>query len=884
MKFKLLFTFFLFTALPLPAGFADDSPSPTAMECAQNFLEVFPDCISDREPPQTPSQLLQGDLKVCGCIDSSPLLRAAQESSPSASKNLNVRRSQEALQFESSYYTQLALNSSFIASTEEELNKLILVNTASGLKNKMADIRRALDPNQQELGTIDSRVLEINKIPTAAERQCVTFNEYNALRILPQSSNFYRQLQETNFNREEWDIQILARRYDSETNPEVKSSITERINFLQRNPQVRYVFTAQASGSITSEQVLERQRGVYDSLRLLLPPTGSNCLTDNRCGDEAIRSARFAAFNQQLNNLFKTDPVLDDMTNGAQTRDLETQIRELINSPAGTGPDNIEEYFYYLQNNSGDLVRRCSDSNADISCYSEFKDHCKRLRTIDRRIKENASLNGEDILRRIQQQDRSETNLNLAENLDFQQFNDQMCLQVFKNTDGEELSFFGFQDKYCTETSSLPECGDRRALLRRYLREYTIGEGDAILSSRTTLSDLIEDQNFVDISSGALEAANQLNETPAQLRERFGGLYPRIGNSGELLPPLPRSAGSSNSGASSESSAQSSSPPSNFVSQPSAPTSISPAFTSDGSSSSGTTVRGSFPARSPASASTLNPAIPSGAGANIPFRNASSPGLPIGSSSRFDSQPEASPAPTLPEARALAPSAQNLPQNQAPTLAPASGGVQAQIPLAQSSPKANSRSQAQSLPSVRPRDQFNKIDFGNRALMDRYDSSEDMQFKPIVDFKTYVLRGEDIRRYENNPQLLAKNSEVARLVRDSPNEIVELTVAGPSGREITVFAKLEGNNIAVYESLFGATRKYGRSIASESSDFRVHVKQKTYNTFKNNPMGILMDSQVYERILYSNENEFQIFLTTDTDSPLTFNVRKSDGDIVVTRK
>ncbi len=883
MKLSLTLTYSFLIIFSLQVGYAETSPDPSALSCSETFLSIFPDCISGRVPPTSPAQLLQKDLRVCDCIGSNPLLQAAQTSLSPNQEILRKNRSLEALELENDFMTSLAINGAQFAKTQEESDRMMIANTGSGGKHITLELRKEVDPSTKELGSIDSNVTKLNDIPEASSaQQCVTFNEYNAIRIIPQSSNFYRQLEATEFNRSEWDMRELTRRYDSVSDPEEKNSISEKINFLQRNPQIRYIFMAQASGSITPDQVLQRQQLAYSALRLLAPPASSNCLSSNACRDEAIRDGRHAAFSTQLASLFRADNTLDDMTNSAQLLDLEEQIRSLMNSPLGAGPDNIDEYFYSLQRTNGDLVTRCSGPSADISCYTDFQEHCSRLRRIEQRIKKNEKLNGADFLSSIQQQDRSELNLDLSENLTFREFNDQICLQVFKNAAGEELSFFGYQEKYCASTTPLPECSDRRALVRRYLLEYTDGDGEEILSNRASLAGLIQDQNFVDISSGALEAANRLNETPSQLRERFGGLYPRVGAAGNLLPPLSRSGSAGSSPASSERS----SPAAGTITQPTVPSS-SLSQSSDPFANSGPERTGARPSRTSSSSNSeagdtsglrdlrsldQSGNIYSPAGRTNPIlrpletdsQNSDSGRSPASESSVQESRAEA----------ALPRRSNTAPAFSSPTVQ-SSGAPRVQAPPSTSGGAVPSR------PPVRTREEFSQLDFGNRALLEMYKSSEDMQFLPIVDFRNLNLRGEDIRRYGENVQLLAKNADVVRMVSESEQEIVELTVTGKNGQELTVFAKKEGNKIVIYESLFGATKHQGRSIASVTPDFRVHVKPTTYKFIRKDPNGILLESSIYERILYSEVNDFKIFITSDDNSPLTLRIRKSGENIFI---
>jgi len=186
MKLSLTLTYSFLIIFSLQVGYAETSPDPSALSCSETFLSIFPDCISGRVPPTSPAQLLQKDLRVCDCIGSNPLLQAAQTSLSPNQEILRKNRSLEALELENDFMTSLAINGAQFAKTQEESDRMMIANTGSGGKHITLELRKEVDPSTKELGSIDSNVTKLNDIPEASSaQQCVTFNEYNAIRIIP---------------------------------------------------------------------------------------------------------------------------------------------------------------------------------------------------------------------------------------------------------------------------------------------------------------------------------------------------------------------------------------------------------------------------------------------------------------------------------------------------------------------------------------------------------------------------------------------------------------------------------------------------------------------------------------------------------------------------
>lgn len=894
MTEKLTSTLFsLLLLLTISVAHAQESPDPSALNCEQEFSILFPSCITDRVVPTSPAEFLQSDLKVCDCLEQSPLLKAAMAESPKPSpEDENLALASYAKNIVVSQMTANVQDAVQYAANVEEANTAAVVRHGAGIKASInANIQTKAGPQAQlENIAIDRKITTTNIIPEGNESwQCVSYSEYNVVRILPQNSSFYENLRSDNFSPGDWNVDALIARYNSSNRQEERTLIADKILFLQRNPQIRHLFSATSTQEISETQVLERQRSVYETLRILVPPTGSACIALNRCGEEAISSGRHNEFRRRYGELTRVgrDPILDDLINSSQTKEFERIINEtLASTPDELTPNTIVGYFYDLQNRDGDLVRRCQQGDVNINCYKRMSKHCRKLREFKDQLLSSAASNGNDLIRGIRAQDMAETNLNLADNISFEQFNDQICLQQFSNG-SETLSFFGFQERYCTETSSLPECGNRRALLRRYLTEYNVGEGADVLSNRTMIANLLENTNFVAATTAAVEAANRLDETPAQLRERFGGSYPRVGADGTLLPPLPRSGAQDLASDSSRSSGSTASP-SSFVSPvtPSSSTGSNP-FPETGS----TINSGTASARSSdRSVTPLVPAAPSFSpvagernlgGSSIRLPNPLSSMLDEVSLDRPDpvrADPPANEVLRRPESEGSVTSATFA--APAPAASASSGGSVAQA-LPSGASSALPGGQVSLARDSRAQSQVNQFKYTEL-------SGEDRQIRPFVGIEQFTITPQEMSRYKENVQLLAKNANVLKLVRETNEEIVELTLLTETGEEFKVYAKSVGDKVEFFESQFGATRspaqKAGRSIASVSSNFRVHVKPQTYDIIATTPRGIIMDSKIYERVLNASEDEFRIMVTSDTKPVMYLKIVRDNENVTVTKE
>lgn len=872
---------------------AEVSPEPSAVSCEQEFSNLFPECISKRVVAREPAEFLQSDLRVCNCLETSPLLKAAMAEIPDPTPVEQNQALARLANKEANYQvTANVLDPVQYARSEDEANTVALVRSSGGARSTTADhIREKAGTLAETVNvSIDRKVASINDIPPENEsRQCVSWSEYNVVRILPQNSAFYASLNAETFNPQEWNIDSLASRYNASSSQEEKTLIADKISFLQRNHQIRYIFSASATPAISAAEILRRQQSIYETLRILIPPAGSACIAQNRCGEDAIISGRHNEFRRSYAEITMPgrDNVLDDLINDSQARELERIVSSTLNSdPDSLEARTINEYFNRLQSEDGDLITRCQEGDVNLDCYKKMKKHCRRLKRLRDRLTERADLSGNELVREIRAQDMAETNLNLVDNISFEQFNDQICLQQFSNG-SESLSFFGFQERYCTETASLPECGDRRALLSRYLSEYNSGEGTDVLSNRTMIANLLKNTNFVAATTAAIDTANRLDETPAQLRERFGGSYPRVGADGTLLPPLPRS-GAQDLASDSSRSTGSTASPSSFVS----PVTPSSSTGSNSFPETGSTINsGTASARSTdRSVTPLVPAAPSFSpvagernlgGSSIRLPNPLSSMLDEVSLDRPDPVRADSPANEVlrrPESEGSVTSATFA--APAPAASASSGGSVAQA-LPSGASSALPGGQVSLARDSRAQSQVNQFKYTEL-------SGEDRQIRPFVGIEQFTITPQEMSRYKENVQLLAKNANVLKLVRETNEEIVELTLLTETGEEFKVYAKSVGDKVEFFESQFGATRspaqKPGRGIASVSSNFRVHVKPQTYDIIATTPRGIIMDSKIYERVLNASEDEFRIMVTSDTKPVMYLKIVRDNENVTVTKE
>lgn len=881
MKLKVFLSYFLVSVFSLSVGQAETSPEPSATNCT-DLSQLIPTCLENRTTPQTPLEMLETDLAVCKCIQSSPLINAVSSES-SKSEEEEIRKTLARIKATGdAHRTGLYSDSLTYAKKSRDTEVMALTLTGSGDRHLEADVIKKLSPNSStpELSSIDSKITDSNIIREEEDDwQCVTYSEYNALRTLPQSSSFYEDLQNAQFNPEKWNIETLAQRYDTTTGADAKAEIAERILFLQRNPHIKNIFKASPFGDVTASQIQAKQQSVYESIRTLLPAQGSSCLNNNSCDVEALRNGNYENFRTRFNELLVEDPLIHDISNQVSREEREAQINEIMADSQGSNTD-LGRYFYYLQNTNENLSRRCSERESNAECFQSFQSHCSSITQISALLKQGYNPKGADVVNRAREQNMSETSLDLRANVTFDRFNDQICHQVFANSAGEALNFFGFRDRFCSGESPIPECSSRTALLSKYLREYTEGEGEEVIRNRSLVSELVNSSTFISANRQTVATANLLDETPSQLRERFGGSYPRIGSDGQLLPPLPSSGGREISRGS-ESSATPARASSSGVVLPPSVSNTSAAFTSSSPSSS---PYSGARARTSATSANQSQAFRPETSSTPSFEPTSfsptrRPASVVSDSSPSDI-PDAAPAENRPEINQPSDPLTTPQVSSRGTLAaPASSGPSASAESSDSSTKApqpggttvSGNSQSAN-PSVVRR---------NSALLDIYEGSGDMQILPLLEMKSYTLPAEAYSRVLNDPQLLSKIPKVSDAVKNAKGKIVEVTLLSESGQEFKVFGRAESSGIFFYESLYGATKKAGASPLEGASNFRLQVKRETYDIFRSSPGGILMNSEIYGRILETDSSNFKILLTSEQKDPITLYITKEDGNISV---
>jgi hypothetical protein len=601
------FMTFLLLSSSLPV-LADDPVNlvndigPTA-DCKNPADQVIPTCIFSRPAPTTPLELITGDLTVCNCLEKNNTLFSPFQSTPTVQKKAQSER-ERLIEIE----RKKAANSGLVQSThyaknEKSLETSLIVYGGGETRKPKKDPTQDEEVPDVRPPEISTNLTSINQISDKnKDWQCVTYQEYSVQRELPSDNTFFQVLRNAEFTPADWNMNDLRSKFDQATGIE-KEKISIKLTFLSRNPIFQSVMKAQPTAKNTAAKILAKQNELFGILRTLNPAEGSTCFTiPNGCFQEVHNSGAYSNYTSKVGQYLLDKEVISIASEQAandymaELEKISTQGDLVLNSV----PTDPEGYFNYLQSANRDIATSCAGETAQASCYTQFNQHCTYLRAIDARVKQGIKLTSQDLMSGLREETSLHLNLDPELNPNFKSFNDKICIQPFRNANGESLNFFQYQTQKCFTGSSLPECSDRKALLKRFLTEHNVDENIADVNLRTGFSSLLGDAKYMDVSLAQVAAANNITESPDELLARFGGEFPSISPEGNLVPPapsvtpsiVPGIAGSSAQGSPSSDSEESSSPLSSSTSS-STSNFASASMGSNDSSGSNSAVRGS---------------------------------------------------------------------------------------------------------------------------------------------------------------------------------------------------------------------------------------------------------------------------------------------------
>lgn len=499
---------------------------PPGTEVRVPLSEVVPQCMAERQPTRDAADLLARDVEVCRCLKERNALF------PDALSTNVPARIPPAELLAQSRANNSALTAMSVAGSQEEMSQLLVTSGMPEVRARMNELIDTIKPPQ-----ISRDAAKTNDIPESRrDTQCVTYLEYHSQRELPYDNSFFSFLgSTTNFREDDWKMEPLLAAYDAASTDEQRRSILARMTFLSRNANYAALFRASPGERFSAEVVTAKKVEFFNILRRLAPASGSNCAqVANGCWREAQSSGSYGDFSRDALAFYLQNDVAD-ITSSQIASAFIDEANRLAENPSSLIPQTSTGYSLYLQSSQPELAFACSGPTAEASCYEKFGEHCRRVEEIRNRAQRAAS--GADIVQELSAAETVHGLLNPEQNLSFDAFNDLICLQNYENAAGESSNFFAYRSRMCSGTDDAPECSDRKALLARFLREYSAGGDEGQRSVRAGFADAIGRANFQSLTEAQIDAVNRISESPRALRERFGGGYPTISPRGQIIPP-----------------------------------------------------------------------------------------------------------------------------------------------------------------------------------------------------------------------------------------------------------------------------------------------------------------------------------------------------------
>lgn len=856
--------FFLFSVFSHAQVVNINTTSEEEVVCEETS-EIIPTCLLRRTRANTPEELITNDVKVCNCIKGSNHLfqnfvetQTAAEQSKSEKErqleNASLRAANDSLlQATSSVKDQRGLETSLLSYGGQESRgvlKEVQIPAQEGLEVPPPEILKALT--------------DINEISETNSRwQCVTYQEYSVHRQIPAENEFFQLLKNTStFVSADWNFNTLRQRYDAAPDEE-KEIIRVKLTFLTRNPIFKAIFASLPSERFNARLISNKQNELFSILQGLKPSSSSTCLNiPNGCWAELHRSGAFNRYNDAVSGYITTDEVID-LASAFNAQEYRAELQRIMGQGEvliDSVPTDPEGYFRYIQTANSEIANSCSGSNADPSCYTKFQQHCSYITAIDQRVRSGLKRNSRDISTMLTEDASLHASMNPETNPLFRNFNDNICLQPLSNATGETLTYFQYKDKHCQSATPLPECADRQQLLSRYLREHNTGGNDADRNLREGFANVVRDARFIEVSEVQIAAANNVDDSPAELRARFGNRFPSISPTGRLVPAINRSVASSSSNQLNTSDDIS-----------------SDQGTSSAGSSSASSTYSSSPSRSQDERA-------------VPYKGYSSKELPAtrmtsGSTSLIDSVKSATKGGTVLSEALLESSEVSsatipsmiredsvpavtrnkvLPERDVAPLVKSDGGG-----VVRQEERSKMNSKADSGPTSAGNVRGAALGRGKRTSdtkglffkynLDREGNEIRPEFaivpvRPSEAVQVEIPRNQ-LERIRNNPNALILESSDLTEIFASPDKEVKLILKSENGEDLIVYA-VKDNSGGVSFSLNPTMS--GRSPASDSNIVRVEVNAELYENIVNNP---------------------DIFL--NQKSELIQNIQKQDGESIL---
>jgi hypothetical protein len=442
-----------------------------------------------RAPLSSHTQFLQSDTKACECMEQTftselsknneaPILSPDDQADEMTllilSSSLNEKRQRlqnmnEGMVIQSMLIAQekdgaLDLMSKYAAPVDANTRESLQNSRIQLTKEGMSKLRNRTPEKEARLKDIVNSALtppadvDTLQIPSSlpAAGSCISMRAYFAFEQISKDGSFYADLKKMNsFKEEEWNLEKLKNRYDvayktasNETDGDKEiNSLKARINFLNKNPLISNLFSAQALPE-ESDFLKNKKESLLKIMQAGMKLGAS--------------AADFRQYQNEMSNLFSDPQVVNIMR-----RELDAKILSKYQDGHGvlsgrlpTTQRALENSFRLMANES---VEECSgelEGNELIQCSLSFPRYCLLLSEVTSRIN-----NEEDhLLARpsdsLQQESLFDSNLDPLENTGFKRLSKQICDEQREmiNRPGVTMNFQEFKSSHCRPSSNKPEC------------------------------------------------------------------------------------------------------------------------------------------------------------------------------------------------------------------------------------------------------------------------------------------------------------------------------------------------------------------------------------------------------------------------------------------
>jgi hypothetical protein len=385
----------------------------------------------------------------------------------------------------------------------------------SSSKKRFNDIVNSIEAPDD---TIKFDQFPLEKIPTDPKGSCFSMKTFFEIQMKPnraEDKEFINKFLTTkDINSEEWDLEIVKRKYDeaisSNAPSEQVQELRSRIVFIKKNPLYANLFSSK------SKDVKSEQKKLLGILKDQFEQKFFNCSKermDRSClekkkqqKDKADKEISeifknpdvFEATRERLNDAIRDEYGLAEHEEGEDHGHNE-KIDDILKPKLPLSQTSLESRIKKMTNESVDGCYGPIDENKFLSCSRGYLKYCQSLNKAMKDNKDGA-LKGmspsDDLIESIE----SDFSINPKENKRYKELVDEVCnnkhykgkQDAKGNMQFEEITFQEFKEKYLAENCGVdsymkswipgtekidPGCENQNDIISQFIKEFPLVEG-----------------------------------------------------------------------------------------------------------------------------------------------------------------------------------------------------------------------------------------------------------------------------------------------------------------------------------------------------------------------------------------------------------------------